>query len=352
MNRTNATKLILSSVLVALVALFIWMVTDGFNFPNMNAEAANLMAGNVVVGYDDSVFNITDVSIKYDNVWGPTMIGLIQNKDPFNTIEGVSLSVQMYDKNNHLIGVMKGYPQASYINPNQKTAFEIQSGDEDIRNIDHVFIEILATDCGSATANPSENVSTVGNYSSDRPYMGIVGLSLTPDLAKHIGLNQTKGFLLTSITRGSPAEKTGLRAGSTTITYNGTDIDIGGDIIVKIDNQSVSKIEDIMAYVSQKHPGDNVHLTILRDNIIREPDLILGQMPSQPISQNEGNKNQEELYNECVKVGGKSLCDFLFKRNDYAAGNTSKNSALEDYQNKYCPPMQLVKCTPPPGLEK
>jgi hypothetical protein len=26
------------------------------------------------------------------------------------------------------------------------------------------------------------------------------------------------------------------------------------------------------------------------------------------------NKNQEELYNECVNVAGKSLCDFLFKR--------------------------------------
>jgi AbiV family abortive infection protein len=37
---------------------------------------------------------------------------------------------------------------------------------------------------------------------------------------------------------------------------------------------------------------DNEHLTILRDNIIREPDLILGQMPSQLTSQNDGNKNQ------------------------------------------------------------
>ena len=26
------------------------------------------------------------------------------------------------------------------------------------------------------------------------------------------------------------------------------------------------------------------------------------------------DKNQEELYNECVNVAGKSLCDFLYKR--------------------------------------
>jgi hypothetical protein len=115
------------------------------------------MAGNLGVEYDNTVFNIIDVSIKYDDVWGPIMIGLIQNKDAVNKIEGVTLSVQMYDKNNHLIGVMKGYPQSSNILPKQKTAFEIQSGDEDIKNIDHIFIEILATDWGTSSIPPSPN---------------------------------------------------------------------------------------------------------------------------------------------------------------------------------------------------
>jgi hypothetical protein len=35
---------------------------------------------------------------------------------------------------------------------------------------------------------------------------------------------------------------------------------------------------------------------------------------SNSLPQNDSNKNQEELYNECVKTAGKSLCDFLFKR--------------------------------------
>jgi S1-C subfamily serine protease len=140
-------------------------------------------------------------------------------------------------------------------------------------------------------------------------------------------LNQTKGFLITSITKGSPADKSGLRAGSTTTTYNGRDVDVGGDIILKIDNREVTKIDDILAYLeSQKHVGDKVHFTILRDNAIKELDLILGDRPS-PAKldssndfsnrlppQNDNNKNQEELYNQCVNVAGKSLCDFLFKR--------------------------------------
>jgi S1-C subfamily serine protease len=185
---------------------------------------------------------------------------------------------------------------------------------------------------GVGFAIPSNTISKVAtsliqNGSYHHPYIGIVGLSLIPDLSKQIGLNQTKGFLITSITKGSPADKSGLRAGSTTTTINGRDVEVGGDIILKIDNRDVSKIDDILAYLeSQKHVGDKVHFTILRDNEIKELDLILGDRPS-PAKldssndfsnrlppQNDNNKNQEELYNECVNVAGKSLCDFLFKR--------------------------------------
>src|SRR5437867_10316713 len=185
---------------------------------------------------------------------------------------------------------------------------------------------------GVGFAIPSNSISKVAtsliqNGSYHHPYIGIIGLSLTPDLSKQIGLNQTKGFLITSITKGSPADKSGLRAGSTTTTYNGRDVEVGGDIILKIDNREVSKIDDILAYLeSQKHVGDKVHFTILRDNAIKELDLILGDRPS-PAKldtsndfsnrlppQNDNNKNQEELYNQCVNVAGKSLCDFLFKR--------------------------------------
>jgi serine protease Do len=185
---------------------------------------------------------------------------------------------------------------------------------------------------GVGFAIPSNTISKVAtsliqNGSYHHPYIGIVGLSLTPDLSKQIGLNQTKGFLITTITKGSPADKSGLRAGSTTTTINGRDVEVGGDIILKIDNREVSKIDDILAYLeSQKHVGDKVHFTILKDNEIKELDLILGDRPS-PAKldasndfsnrlppQNDNNKNQEDLYNECVNVAGKSLCDFLFKR--------------------------------------
>jgi predicted metalloprotease with PDZ domain len=141
-------------------------------------------------------------------------------------------------------------------------------------------------------------------------------------------LSQTKGFLITSITEGSPAEKADLEAGTTTKTYNGREINIGGDIILKIDNRDVTKIDDILAYLeSQKQVGENVHLTILRDNAMMELDLVLGERPSadkidsslndfpnRPPPQNGNGESPEELYDECVRVAGESFCDFLFRR--------------------------------------
>jgi S1-C subfamily serine protease len=104
-----------------------------------------------------------------------------------------------------------------------------------------------------------------------------------------------------------------LRAGATTKTYNGRDFNVGGDIILKIDNKDVSKMQDIMTYVSQKQVGEKISLTIFRDNGIRQVDLILGEMPSQPPQNGSGN-SPEELFDECVGVAGKSFCDFLFRR--------------------------------------
>jgi serine protease Do len=186
---------------------------------------------------------------------------------------------------------------------------------------------------GVGFAIPSNTISKVAssliqNGSYQHPYIGILGLSLSPDLSKQIGLNETKGFLITSITKGSPADKSGLRAGSTTTTYNGRDVDVGGDIILKIDNREVSKIDDILSYLEmQKQVGDKVHLTVLRDNEVSGLDLTLGERPSQDKIDtslddfsdrvpppNGDNEYPEELYDECVSVAGKSLCDFLFRR--------------------------------------
>lgn len=105
---------------------------------------------SVRFGYDEGIFEITNVSIHHGSN-ETKIIGLIENKDPDrNTIENVSLAIQAYDKNNHLISVAEGHPQMSTFRLGDKTAFQILDNDLKL-DLDHIFIQILAAKWGTDT---------------------------------------------------------------------------------------------------------------------------------------------------------------------------------------------------------
>ena len=100
---------------------------------------------------------------------------------------------------------------------------------------------------------------TTGSY--QHPWLGLIGIDITPDIAEALGLSleEAKGFLIIGVNEGSPADKAGIRGGDRVTNVNGREIRLGGDIVLKIDNQDVRKIEDILTYLEgQKHVGDTV----------------------------------------------------------------------------------------------
>ena len=102
--------------------------------------------------YDLGTFEITDVSLKSSS-YSTEIIGFIKNIDAdINTIEGVSLTLEMYDKNNHLIGVETAYPVTQTFTPGQKSPFKFAYLDKE-EDLDHIYIGILATDWGNAAAS-------------------------------------------------------------------------------------------------------------------------------------------------------------------------------------------------------
>src|SRR5919106_4586438 len=70
------------------------------------------------------------------------------------------------------------------------------------------------------------------------PWLGISGTDVTPEIAEALGLMEAKGFLVTDITSGSPADKAGIRGGYKIDNIDGREIALGGDIIVAIDNNT------------------------------------------------------------------------------------------------------------------
>ena len=153
---------------------------------------------------------------------------------------------------------------------------------------------------GVGFAIPSTTVKKVvtslietGSY--DHPWLGIVGVDITPQIGKvmNMSLTESKGFLVTDVNANGPADKAGIQGGDRTTQINGTDreINLGGDIIIGIDKKTVRNIDDLLAYLErEKSVGENVTLELIRNGEPMEKILTLEKRPdSENISQ-MGNK--------------------------------------------------------------
>jgi serine protease Do len=125
--------------------------------------------------------------------------------------------------------------------------------------------------------------SLIAKGSYQHPWLGVFGADITPDIAKvlGLGLNQAKGFLIMSVDNGSPADNAGIRGGDRVIVINGRLVELGGDVILKIDNQPVRKLDDILTFLErEKKVNDSVRLTVLRDSKLQAIDVTLAARPT------------------------------------------------------------------------
>jgi S1-C subfamily serine protease len=116
----------------------------------------------------------------------------------------------------------------------------------------------------------------------EHTYLGISGGSLVPDLATAMNLKSTqRGALVGKVTSGGPAEKAGLRGSEKQTTINGENVNVGGDVIIAIDNQPVKNFDDIVAFLARStEVGQTVTLTILRDGQQQDVKVTLAARPA------------------------------------------------------------------------
>jgi len=139
---------------------------------------------------------------------------------------------------------------------------------------------------GVGFAIPSDTVEKVApilirDGSIRHPWIGISGVDIDYELAEIRGLDSTKGFLIVSVMEDSPAYNAGLLGVEVTKDFDGREVPMDGDIIIKIDGKVVRKIADILVHLQmEKIVGDEMVLTILRDGEIMDKTLFLGERPS------------------------------------------------------------------------
>lgn len=101
------------------------------------------------------------------------------------------------------------------------------------------------------------------NQKVKRPYIGISGRDLDEDTAKRYNL--VKGVYVVSIDEYSAAEKAGLKT---------------GDVIIGIDDKSISTMSELNEIKNTHSVGDTVKLKINRDGQEKEITLTLGEQNS------------------------------------------------------------------------
>jgi S1-C subfamily serine protease len=114
------------------------------------------------------------------------------------------------------------------------------------------------------------------------PQVGVNTVALTglsPAVKQQLGFppNQ-KGLLVQSVSAG--AQQAGIQAGTRRINVGGEVLMVGGDLIVAIDGQPVATSGDLRGWIeNQKHPGDTVIVSVLRNGQRLDLQVTLSERP-------------------------------------------------------------------------
>lgn len=123
-----------------------------------------------------------------------------------------------------------------------------------------------------------KDLITKGTY--DHSFLGTSSLDMTSSLARALGLNYTKGVLITAVVAHGPADKAGLRGGNRMVRIGGSSIPAGGDLIIKVDGISIRNGDDLSFYLEEMtKPGGAINVTVIRDGKEIVVKVTLGARP-------------------------------------------------------------------------
>ena len=95
------------------------------------------------------------------------------------------------------------------------------------------------------------------------PFLGVSLARITPQIAEELGVPVRDGALVLAVQPGGPADAVGVRA---------------GDVIVEFDRRSVATVEDLLDFLRDTTPGEEVPLTVARSEGSKEITVVVGSV--------------------------------------------------------------------------
>jgi len=105
----------------------------------------------------------------------------------------------------------------------------------------------------------------IANGHVTRPWLGILGIDITPTITSHYQLATDQGALIVQINEASPADKAGLEA---------------GDIIIEIEGKRIKGMEDVRHAIWKRKAGERITLKIIRKHQQILGTIFLAQTPA------------------------------------------------------------------------
>jgi len=99
-----------------------------------------------------------------------------------------------------------------------------------------------------------------------RKFIGVTLEEMTPELAEYFGLKEGSGLLVNSLSKGSPAEKAGLKV---------------GDVIFKAGGKEVETIDELSGLIQDMKKGEKIKIELLRSKKAMSIEVAVDQEETQ-----------------------------------------------------------------------
>lgn len=123
----------------------------------------------------------------------------------------------------------------------------------------------------SAAADPSKDSWSTPQtfdkfeWSTSKGRLGVMVMSLTPELRKHFGAAEDRGVLVAHVEPGTPAAASGIAV---------------GDVIVEVHGNGIDRASEVLSALADVHKGQNVSIAVVRDG---KPRSLQATMADDPL---------------------------------------------------------------------
>jgi serine protease Do len=118
-----------------------------------------------------------------------------------------------------------------------------------------------------------------------RPWHGLYGRMVSGLILSLMGAppdqQDMTGFLVETVEPGSAADRAGLKGGSVPVTFGGTSLLLGGDIITRVNGTEVDSLETALRLVKSLKIGDTISIDYLRFGTTEHAVVKIEERPMQ-----------------------------------------------------------------------